>query len=64
MEKVKLFLRAFAVQLDQSSTIRGLVVLAIMGGGLAVSPENIDSITAVAVAVGAALKAILPDNLK
>jgi len=64
MEKIKLFLRALAGRLDESSTIRGVVVLAIMVGGLAVSPENIDSITAVAVAVGAALKAILPDSLK
>ncbi len=64
MEKIKKFFLALIDRMDESSTIRGVVVLAIMGAGYAVSPENIDSITAVAVAVGAALKAVLPDNLK
>lgn len=64
MQKVKAFFKSLFSHLDETSTIRGVVVLAIMGGGYAVSPENIESITAVAVAVGAALKAILPDKLK
>lgn len=64
MRKLKLFLLKLLDRMDESSTIRGVVVLAIMVGGYAVSPENIDSITAVAVAVGAALKAVFPDNLK
>lgn len=64
MEKIKKFFLALIDRLDESSTIRGVVVLAIIGGGYAVSPENIDSITAVAVAVGAALKTVFPDNLK
>ena len=64
MEKVKLFFASLLEHIDETSTIRGVVVLAIMGGGYAVAPENIDSITAVAVAVGAALKAVLPDKLK
>lgn len=64
MEKIKLFFKSLFARLDETSTIRGVVVLAIMAGGCALSPDDIDSITAVAVAVGAALKAVLPDKLK
>lgn len=61
-DKLNRLLDLLKSQLTEASTIRGLAVLITMGFGWA-RDLPLDSVVAVAVAIGAVLKILLPDRV-
>lgn len=61
-DKLNRLLDLLKSQLTEASTIRGLAVLVTMGFGVT-RDLPLDSVVAVAVAIGAVLKILLPDRV-